>query len=1295
MATPIYWNNSFIVNIASDTPEKNPIVKVFSDGSFVVVWEDYFQEPHPYSSASGIAGRLFNADGSPRGPEFLINSTMEGYQKFPDMALLNDGRFVVTWEDASKADGEGDSWGIRAQIFNKDGTPYDRNGDGVGDPDFHVNTTVADGQFQPRVTALTDGGFVIAYHTELPGDQAILLQSYDPLGGKVGGEIRIVAGTSARESRPAVTGLKDGRFVVLWEGIGSSDDPFGLTSIHGRILTPGSDPTGLEFLVPSSRGTKADIAVTTLADGKFVVTWTHAAPWASGGSQETGADGSGLAIKAQMFNADGTMYRGEFIVNEVTLNDQKLPAVTALPDGGFAVAYVDLSTGEVLVRLAVFDAQGGRPSGDIFVGMPAGSTIGYKPSLSALADGRIVVTWENVGVGNTQGNDFASIRAQIIDPRSAAVNLAGTTENDEYYGTVYSDILRGGQGADKLSGDVGNDTLIGGIGADTLNGGRAGAVTATDGTDFASYADSNGVTANLLDAALNTGDAAGDVYISIEGLIGSSQADYLSGDNNANTLLGGGGNDQLFGNDGADLLKGEDGDDALDGGLGADILQGGKGNDSYTIDNALDDIDENAGEGYDTAITSVSFTLDSAAHVEELYAQAGSANINLTGNGIANKLFGNNGINELNGGAGADTLEGGLGNDTYVIDDLGDVVIEASGTNTGYDTVAIAAGFLIDGTYRVTDYANIEALTALDGAGKIDLVGSAIGNRLTGNSFDNILEGLGGNDTLDGGGGTNTAVFTGAKSQYVITKNADGTITVADTQTGRDGTDLLKNIKFAQFSDETVDLLLALPSLSISPQDAAKAEGDSNYVDYTFKVTRSSSSGASSVNWAVTGLGTQGAASADDFDASTLSGIINFLDGQSEQYITVKVKADKDIEGHETFSVTLSSPVAATLGTAVAAGTIINDDVLPALSIAATDAAKAEGSAGAYTSYNFLVTRSNGAGVSKATWTVKGVGANAAQDEDFLGLSGQVTFADGETSQVITVMIRVDDIPEGDETFSIVLSHPDGATIMTDTAYGTISNDDVLANAAPTSIRLTTGGTTVVVDENRAVGSLVGTVTANDDAGTAALRYFLATEDANFEIDELTGQIRIKTGANLNYEGVKTYTLSVKVRDLNGNGLESVQDITINLADVNEAPNLGSAVAAVTIGENATAGDTVASFTLDDADIGEEFIFEILGVPAAFAGAFAVDVANRKIVISDPSKLAVTNTQNFTLTLKVTDKKGGSGKPLRHPGFCRHRAGHSPQQHGSDEYSPGNGRGCGERQRKHGCGSDDCPCDGR
>ncbi|MDB9539335.1 Calx-beta domain-containing protein, partial [Anabaenopsis arnoldii] len=115
----------------------------------------------------------------------------------------------------------------------------------------------------------------------------------------------------------------------------------------------------------------------------------------------------------------------------------------------------------------------------------------------------------------------------------------------------------------------------------------------------------------------------------------------------------------------------------------------------------------------------------------------------------------------------------------------------------------------------------------------------------------------------------------------------------------------------------------------------------------------------------------------------------------------------------------------------------------PSIIIAPTNAVQPEGDEGT-TPFTFTVTRTGNTGTSTANWAVTGTGDNPANAADFGGTlpTGTVTFADGETSQVITVNVQGDTVVEANETFTVTLSNPSNATIITATATGTIENDD-------------------------------------------------------------------------------------------------------------------------------------------------------------------------------------------------------------------------------------------------------------
>ena len=137
----------------------------------------------------------------------------------------------------------------------------------------------------------------------------------------------------------------------------------------------------------------------------------------------------------------------------------------------------------------------------------------------------------------TNGIDLfnGSAGIDIVDGLDGADDIFGFGDDDILNGGAGADDLFGGAGDDILNGGDGNDDLTGGEGADVLNGG--------DGRDrlFYNFATS-GVTVNLFDASLNTGEAAGDTYSSIESLNGSNFDDVLTSGNDNNDLVGLNGN---------------------------------------------------------------------------------------------------------------------------------------------------------------------------------------------------------------------------------------------------------------------------------------------------------------------------------------------------------------------------------------------------------------------------------------------------------------------------------------------------------------------------------------------------------------------------------------------------------------------------------------------------------------------------------------------------------------------------------------------------------------------------------
>jgi Ca2+-binding RTX toxin-like protein len=172
------------------------------------------------------------------------------------------------------------------------------------------------------------------------------------------------------------------------------------------------------------------------------------------------------------------------------------------------------------------------------------------------------------------------------DSYSSIEGIVSNTGNDTLFGNEEQNVLSSQNGNDVLFGAGGFDSLYGGNGDDSLFGGT-GAGDYLDGGlgfDFARYDFAlAGVTANMSSPGANAGEAVGDIYAGVEGLVGSNFDDGLAGDGQANVIIGLDGNDTLVGFDNVDTLQGGNGVDTLFGGNQQDFLSGGAQADNFVF----------------------------------------------------------------------------------------------------------------------------------------------------------------------------------------------------------------------------------------------------------------------------------------------------------------------------------------------------------------------------------------------------------------------------------------------------------------------------------------------------------------------------------------------------------------------------------------------------------------------------------------------------------------------------------------------------------------------------------------
>jgi hypothetical protein len=244
----------------------------------------------------------------------------------------------------------------------------------------------------------------------------------------------------------------------------------------------------------------------------------------------------------------------------------------------------------------------------------------------------------------------------------------------------------------------------------------------------------------------------------------------------------------------------------------------------------------------------------------------------------------------------------------------------------------------------------------------------------------------------------------------------------------------------------------AQPTLSIA--DVSLLEGNSGTTSMVFTVTLSA---ASSLN-ITAGFATANASATAPSDYIATSGTVSFNPGITTRTITVNINGDTDFEPDETFTLTLSNPVNATLSRSVAIGTILNDDAPQGGFVSFQSSSSNTTESSGSTTVNVVRTGDTTmpVTVSYATNADAGVPCStfngvASPKCDFTAALGTLSFGIGETIKPVTILISQDSFVEGPETITLTLSSPTGGAALGTPSTMTVTIiDDVLE--PPTNI---------------------------------------------------------------------------------------------------------------------------------------------------------------------------------------------------------------------------------------------------
>lgn len=337
---------------------------------------------------------------------------------YPDVTYLADGSFVVTWMGMDLPPNV--IWDVKyATVYAQ---RFTASGEPVGGR-IQLGS-VSGNQSFPSITAGRDGGFIAAWADGRAGRREVWGRRFDASGMPVGGDLKLSSDLGDQDNVKLST-LADGRFLVTWSSRPSTS-PL-VIDVRGQFLDQSGAPVGAAFTInptgTADKGYQYRPEIAPLADGGFVVTYHASIPNAYN------ADAFG-----RRFDSNGRPVGQEFVIASTAKDDWRV-ATRGLTDGGFIVVWDSVdSSGANRIFLRRYDANGVLVQADTPIGAAPGGTGQSHAQVASMADGGYVITWMSYqnGTGNSNADvyeqRFAANGAAVSGPRLVAGGLSAQWE---------------------------------------------------------------------------------------------------------------------------------------------------------------------------------------------------------------------------------------------------------------------------------------------------------------------------------------------------------------------------------------------------------------------------------------------------------------------------------------------------------------------------------------------------------------------------------------------------------------------------------------------------------------------------------------------------------------------------------------------------------------------------------------------------------------------------------------------------------------------------------------------------